>query len=221
MYTISRIWTLILAVTLLLSTTSSLDSGTSGTRIILQSDVQTVVISQEVSSIDRQIKRLQQQSKNLHLKILEGVNSNKLKRNEQDLDKLLVGLVNTNHEKLLILGERMADMKMTKGEQANLDKRALEILGSFLSTSGVPSARDHRKVIEQLNVLRDETKGIEMLLDRAQSQDRDIITKLHTFNRITETMGEKLIYEEEEISKNTNNLKKVTSIVSVLSLIHI
>ena len=29
-------------------------------------------------------------------------------------------------------------------------------------------------------------------------------------------MGEKLIYEEEEISKNTNNLKKVTSIVSVI-----
>ena len=55
-----------------------------------------------------------------------------------------------------------------------------------------------------------------MLLDRAQSQDRDIISKLHTFNRITETMGEKLIYEEEEISKNTNNLKKVTSIVSVI-----
>ena len=123
-----------LAVILLLSATSSLDSGTSGTRIILQSEVQTVVISQEVSSIDRQIKRLQQQSKNLHLKILEGVNSNKLKRNEQDLDKLLVGLVNTNHEKLLILGEKMADMRTAKGEQANLDKRALEILGSFLST---------------------------------------------------------------------------------------
>ena len=161
MYSISCTWTLTLAATLLLSTTSSLDSGTSGTRIILQSDVQTVVISQDVGSIDRQIRRLQQQSKNLHLTILEGVNSNKLKRNEQDLDKLLVGLLNTNHEKLLILGERMADMKMTKGEQANLDKRALEILGSFLSTvTGVPSARDHRKVIEQLNVLRDETKGI-------------------------------------------------------------
>ena len=132
MYSISRTWTLILAAILLLSTTSSLDSGTSGTRIILQSDVQTVVISQEVSSIDRQIKRLQQQSKNLHLKILEGVNSNKLKRNEQDLDKLLVGLVNTNHEKLLILGKKMADMRTTKGEQANLDKRALEILGLSL-----------------------------------------------------------------------------------------
>ena len=29
-------------------------------------------------------------------------------------------------------------------------------------------------------------------------------------------MEEKLIYEEEEISKNTNNLKKVASIVSVI-----
>ena len=34
--------------------------------------------------------------------------------------------------------------------------------------------------------------------------------------RMTETMEEKLIYEEEEISKNTNNLKKVASIVSVI-----
>ena len=76
MSTISHIWTLTLAIILLLSVTSSLDSGTSGTRIILQSDVQTVVISQEVSGIDKQIKRLQQQSKNLHLKILEGVSSN-------------------------------------------------------------------------------------------------------------------------------------------------
>ena len=71
-------------------------------------------------------------------------------------------------------------------------------------------------MIEQLNVLRDETKGIEMLLDRAQSQDRDIISKLYTFNRMTEIMEEKLIYEEEEILKNTNNFKKVASIVSVI-----
>ena len=117
---------------------------------------------------------------------------------------MLVGLINTSHEKLLELGEKLAEMRTAKGEQANLDKRAIEILGSFFSTvTGVPSARDHRKVIEQLNVLRDE-----MLLDRAQSQDRDIISKLHTFNRMTETMEEKLIYEVEEISKNTNNLKK-------------
>ena len=96
---------------------------------------------------------------------------------------MLVGLINMNHEKLLELGEKLAEIRTAKGEQANLDKRAIEILGSFFSTvTGVPSARDHRKVIEQLNVLRDETKGIEMLLDRAQSQDRDIISKLHTFN---------------------------------------
>ena len=105
---------------------------------------------------------------------------------------MLVGLINTNHEKLLELGNKLAEMRTAKGEPASLDKQAIEILGSFFSTvTGVPSARDHRKVIEQLNVLRDETKGIEMLL-------------------------EKLIYKEEEISKNTNNLKKVASIVSVI-----
>ena len=34
------------------------------------------------------------------------------------------------------------------------DKRAIEILGSFLSSlTGVPSARDHRQIVEQIKMV--------------------------------------------------------------------
>ena len=58
-------------------------------------------------------------------------------------------------------------------ENLNSRKRGLEILGDILSWgTGVPSARDHRQVLENLKLLRLDNNEMKSMLLQAQTQTR-------------------------------------------------
>ena len=76
------------------------------------------------------------------------------------------------------------------------DKRALEILGSFLSTvTGVPSPRDHRLLMEKVKMLRLECKGIEQLIKEQNSDNHHI---LETFQEISNNIGQRTKTDQRE-----------------------
>ena len=73
------------------------------------------------------------------------------------------------------------DNLLTEKARNSRDKRALEILGSFLSTmTGVPSAHDHRKVLEQIMAIKFENSGLETLMSNLNSQNRELLSRFHT-----------------------------------------
>ena len=74
-----------------------------------------------------------------------------------------------------------------------MDKRALEILGDLISSvTGVPSARDHRKLLEQLNLLKLDKDELEIVLRKSTETNKAILSSLH--------------FHDEKIAANTNQL---------------
>ena len=73
------------------------------------------------------------------------------------------------------------DTLQTEKARNSRDKRALELLGSFLSTmTGVPSAHDHRKVLEQIKAIKFENSGLETLMSNLNDQNRELLSRFHT-----------------------------------------
>ena len=73
------------------------------------------------------------------------------------------------------------------------DKRALEILGDLISSvTGVPSARDHRKLLEQLQLLKLDKDELEIVLKKSTETNKAILSSLH--------------FHDEKITANTNQL---------------
>ena len=65
-------------------------------------------------------------------------------------------------------------------QQKEKSKRGLEILGELMSTAiGVPSARDHRAVLEKLRLLRLDMDEIKSMLDTGINANNALLRSLH------------------------------------------
>ena len=61
-------------------------------------------------------------------------------------------------------------------------ERAFELLGSVMSTiTGVPSARDHRRVLEQILAVRQQQEGLLGLMKQQNVQDAKIVKRFHSY----------------------------------------
>ena len=59
-------------------------------------------------------------------------------------------------------------------------KRAIEILGSILNTIiGVPSAGEHRAVLEKIRLLRLDNKNVNNMLQKQNAQNAGILRTFH------------------------------------------
>ena len=88
-------------------------------------------------------------------------------KREPEQDSVLLG-------KLSELAELPSDTGKTE--------RAFELLGRVLSTiTGVPSARDHRKVLEQILAVRQQQEGMLGLMKQQNRQDAQIVKRFHSY----------------------------------------
>ena len=96
------------------------------------------------------------------------------------------------------------------------DKRALEILGSFLSTvTGVPSARDHRLLMEKVKMLRLESKGIEQLIEEQNSDNHHILETFHFIEKSVTTLDNGLKQISKKVSENTGDIAQLMAVMNI------
>ena len=90
------------------------------------------------------------------------------------------------------------------------------MLGSFLSTiTGVPSARDHRKLLQQIGAIRFENKGIESLLVRQNQQSQKLLERMHFHQTLAVEMTSSINNLANNTAKLASNLHKAFSLIAV------
>ena len=158
---------------------STLDHSYEGAPIILQTDFDTVVIHTKISPVRKQLSDLSLEIKSIRNMVLRTTNNNLGKNNHDDpLNKFLAGILNAKNEMLL---DQVANIDSFFRENETREKRALEFLGSFLSTcTGVPSARDHRKVLEKIRMLQLDSQSLLQIMESTSKGQKDIISSLQT-----------------------------------------
>ena len=137
-----------------------MDINHEGREIILQHDIETVLITTKLSPMREELNHLGTGLRKVKQNLVSDV-QNAMVKNQRAINKALLDSIRASENSLKYLTKKLdsiAASRSTKGRS----KRAFEILGSFLSAvTGVLSARDHRKILEQVRSIRVENKGLE------------------------------------------------------------
>ena len=100
------------------------------------------------------------------------IGSNKGKWNFQ---KETLGILNENLNNIQILRGKLSELAELPSDTGKTE-RVFELLGSVISNiTGVPSARDHRRVLEQILAVRQQQEGLLGLMKQQNVQDAKIV----------------------------------------------
>ena len=105
--------------------------------------------------------------------------------------------------------------------EPNSNNRALEILGSFLSTmTGVPSARDHRKVLEQIKLLKLDSSEFTNLMKKNNGQNKVILENMHYQENLIFNTTNKVEELSRKSDKNADSLERIIAVMSVTNKVN-
>ena len=159
-----------------LSPFSALDINSQGKDIIVQHDIETILVMTDLSPTRGQLDEITKGLKVVKQNLISDVR-NTLIKEQKAVDTAILNSIRTDESSVKFFSKQM-DTLLTEKARNNRDKRALEILGSFLSTmTGVPSARDHRKVLEQIKAIKFENRGLETLMSNLNNQNRELLSR--------------------------------------------
>jgi hypothetical protein len=214
-------WIFVLVTYLgLLDMTLAIDIGKHGTRIIMQEDSESILISKPLAPMVATIEKARYDIALLRKITMESLNN---ELSDMTHAKMRISALNTAELGLKTLHEQMSRNVQSGGEGTDrVEKRALEFLGDFLSTvTGVPSARDHRMLLEQVKAVRSENKGIETLMGQQNAENAKILRRLHfhesQFSHF-DIMGHSL---NASIFKNEKNIEKTEALLSIIAKVNL
>ena len=144
---------------------------------------------------------------------------NALVKDQRSINKALLESIRASESTITYLSKEFDTLYKEKG-QSKKSKRAFEVLGSFLLTiTGVPSARDHRKLLQQIGAIRFENKGIEALLVRQNQQSQKLLERMHYHQTLAIEMTSSINNLANNTAKLASNLHKAFSLIAVNSKI--
>ena len=194
------------------------DLGHRDRTIIMQSDVETVVITADMSAISKHLDSIKLKLGEARSAILTSqLSQNSL--NIKSQSRALLSVITTATHSVESTELRYNELRHSHlNNNDNRMKRALEFLGDFLSTiTGVPSAHDHRKVIEMLKAVKQQSSGIEKLLGASAQVNRQMIETLHLHDEKFEVYKRQLQAFNHAISMNQDAISKVSMTLSILA----
>lgn len=175
--------TMLVIITLvftILPGTASIDHSYEGIAVTMQSDVDTILIHTKMNAFVHHLEDLTVELGAIKRGIiLNAENSIKAGDKNAKFEKVLVGLISNGLESVNAAKLRL--LSLFHSDSPTKGKRALEILGDFLSgITGVPSAHDHRKVLEQLKMLELDSRSLTSLMRESNAQTKNVISALKT-----------------------------------------
>ena len=161
----------------------SIDRGKKGERIIMQEDVETILTTTSLRGIDRSLKEAKTAVRKTQMGIVSAAMSLNSTKTKTSLQKLKSEAINEYWVLLDKTSIRFRNFFDLEFMQANREKRAIEFLGEILSSiTGVPSAQDYRKILQQVEAIKQENQGTQGLMSQLNAENRNIIDKLHYFD---------------------------------------
>jgi hypothetical protein len=192
----------------------NIDIGKHGSEVIMQEDIESIVITKKLQPLLTEMKWARKEIGTIR-KITMNSMRNKISSAATAQQRLAT--LNAIETSLSAMHERLGEYQMKGGSTtSSKEKRALEFLGDFLSTvTGVPSARAHRLVVEQIKAVRSENKGIERLLGQQNAENAKILRRLHfhedSFNQLATDARDMNM----SIFENKNEIAKVEALLSL------
>ena len=194
---------IILIYTTTLAPNHAFDMTEEGRRVILQTDIETVLVHTRIDNVEHTLNHLlgeaqiirKQASNTKHVR-------NSIEQGKGGIQKLLIGSIDAVIQQIISVRNDFYQFFQNNAETNSKDKRAIEILGSFLSTmTGVPSTRDHRRVLEQIRSLRLDSSEIRQLMKKQNVENRDILQTFHyqenRLDNMTDTVRNLYRYQHE------------------------
>ena len=183
----------------------------------MQADLETVVIKSELTDIGSNLNSISLKLGEARESILtnEVGKDNALKMKKS---KGLLSVINSCASLTRQTTERYTEFLNSNQNNDNREQRGIEILGEFLSSiTGVPSAQDHRKVIEMLWAVKSRSEGIESLLEMGSKVNDQILNTLHLHNEKFEIYKNQIYKFNQAIGENEEMIDKTIMSLSILS----
>ena len=121
---------------------------------------------------------------------------NTIQKERTAIDKNLFGII-TNCERITGTTDVLLD-RLFESTESKRDKRAFEILGSVLSTiTGVPSASDHRQLLEQVRLMKLDSESISNIMEKQNTANAKILERFHMHQEEMDALrgGLKTLYQ--------------------------
>ena len=206
---------IIIPLILLLPLTAGTNYSHDGKNIIMQSDVETVVIHQKLKDVEFHLLILLEQANQIGQITLEEHVRNCLGKGEGMVNILVSASILASVKHIEIIMEYFSSFFDQHAEPAS-NKRALEILGSFLSTMpGVPSAFDHRYILEQIRLLKLDSEEMGDMLKRQNGVNQDKLSTFHFQEYLIGNMSEKITRINRKLSANAKQIELISAVISM------
>ena len=204
---------LILATTL--HTTYCMDRSYNATNVIMQTDVETVLIHTDIKQIQTALHKTKGELADAQL----GVTINQ------------IGLHTTMTRKFKIMGSILSSLekeidhsidrldKLFASHQVEVDRqtRAFEFLGDMLSgITGVPSARDHRRMLEEIKLLKLDNEGVKVLMASRNDQHKKIIGTISQHENKLAHLNDRLRSTEKFILNHQQEDLQMIGIIALM-----
>lgn len=177
----------VIILALLLQSASCLDFSYQSKKVVLQLNLDTIVIHSKLDPVRSKLVDLHKEIDGIKKNFMrETLNKLKDKDEYNEMVKLIVGILNVFTDSVK---QELADIENLFVKNDTREKRSLEILGNFLSAcTGVPSARDHRKLMEQIKMLKLDSRSLANLMGESNSRQQNVIESLQIHEaRISKT----------------------------------
>ena len=192
------------------------DIGHRDRQIIMQADLETVLIRTDLATIEKQLHTTE-------LKLgeaREALMSNTLgkdphkKRESQGLLSVIKSCTSLVKQ----TKERFHELINSTNMNNNREKRGIEFLGDVLSTiTGVPSAQDHRKVIEMLWAVKAKSDGTDLLLKQSTKLNSQMLETLHLHEEKFTIFRDQMSVFDKAIGRHDEMLDKTILAISILA----
>ena len=209
-----------LLILLLIRTTTSYDIATEGQLIILQTDIETVLIHTKLGNLGHLLDKLLIEADGIRTSAINYHVRNKVGNNGSRVNKLVSTSIIATVKQIEIVRKDFIEF-FAENAEPNSNKRALEILGSFLSTmTGVPSARDHRKVLEQIKLLKLDSCELTNLMKKQNGQNEAILENMHYQENLIFNTKTKVEELSRKSDKNADSLERIIAVMSVTNKVN-
>lgn len=209
-----RLLLLTLTTTLYLTPTTALDRSYNRSTIIMITDMDTVLVHTDLTSTRAALNSTKGELARARL----GLTVNRLGHFDDKATKhMILGQVLLSLEQEINSSLSRLD---TLFDQHQTDykrqTRAFDFLGDMLSgITGVPSARDHKRLLEGVRLLKLDNEGIRLLMESRNAQQEDVIKTISRQESKLARMNSRLRTAEKFI---LNHEKEDLQLAGVLAL---
>lgn len=201
--------------------TKAYDIAHDGTRIILQSDIETVLIHTKIDSIGSMLDHLTTDALSIKRAAVTDHVSNQLGNGRGRINKLVAASITASINQISTVQGDYLQFFEDNAEPESNQKRALELLGSFLSTmTGVPSARDHRKVLEQIRLLKLDSSEIQTLFKKQNAENQDILQTFHYQKGALLNITSEVQAIYKHVDENADAMERMMTVISMTNKIN-